>query len=505
MDVAAAVVVNAVSRAVRAPASAGPAGRRFPGGWTRAFSLASPWLAGAGLVALVMVVLATLSLTSFDRTGTVFLGGVLTASVLSSVSQAANARWALARRNAQLAATRARLAVESSARSSAERALAALRERERLVHESLPAMLAYVGTDGRLRYHNRAFARWLKLDDDAIDGHCVEELLGEAAFREAAPRLSEAFAGRDVRYERVQQMRDGTRCRLQVQYLPRYLAHGEVEGVFALLTDLVERAADPFAQGAACRDPAARLRSALEEDEFTLHLQPIAPLAGAGEGSPMGEVLLRMNEEEEKHLPPGGFIPIADELGLLHELDRWVVRHVIELAAAQRASAPVFMVNLWRQSILDETFAAFVRERLQLAGIGGESLCFELAESDLLENDAAYRAFVGRLRGMGCRFAICGFGRDPRALALLRTMRVEYVKLDAGLVLAMLRDHASLVRVTSVVESARAAGLSMIAECVESDQARAALARMGVHFAQGFGIARPKPVPSTGTEREAVA
>ncbi len=477
--------------------------------WGRISSAASPWFASFGVVVLVMAMLATMSLTAFDRMGTVFLGGVLAASVLAAMSQAANARWMLARRTGQLATIRARLSGESKARESAERKLECLRERDHLVDEWLPAMVAYVGVDGRLRYHNRAFARWLNLDDSAIDGHCVEELLGEATFREAEPRLNDAFRGHDVRYERVQTMRSGTVSRMLVQYFPRYLANGEVEGVFALLSDIT--AAQDVACGHPCAapagDPAARLRSALEGDEFTLHIQAIAPLAPGGGAPPVGEVLLRLDEEEEKLLPPGGFFPLADELGLLHELDRWVVRHVVDLCAAQRSAAPVFLVNLWPQTVLDEGFPGFVRATLEERGAPGTSLCFELDERELLLHPDAYRAFIEQLRACGCRFAVCGI-REAGSVAFLRTLPIEYLKLDPALVLGMLRDAESLARVKAVAQAAQAAGLRTIAECVETEPVRIALARAGVHFGQGFAIARPRPMRGPGPqalERKAIA
>lgn len=464
-------------------------------GWEQASRAASPWLAALGFVVLALALVATLSLASFDLMGTVFLGGVLTASVLAALSQAANVRWTLARRTAQLAALRSRLAAESAARSSAERATERMRERERYVDELLPAMIAYVGGDGRLRYHNRAFARWLALDDAEIDGHDVEEVLGESTFRQVSGRLAEAFDGRDVRYERVQSMHDGTTSHVLVQYFPRFAATGAVEGVFAVVTEMSEpRTGDAKGDDARSAGAAARLRAALEGDEFTLHFQPIAPLQ-CGETPAMGEVLVRMNEEEEKLLPPGGFIPLADELGLLHELDRWIVRHVIELVAGSGGEARIYLVNPWVQTILDADFPAFVRERLAAAGIGGERLCFELAESDLLDHEAACIAFVESLRPAGCRFAICGFGRDARALRVVEAIRADFAKLDAGLVVGMLRDAGCLDRVGRAIRSARGAGLRTIAECVDSEQARAVLSNMGVHLAQGVGIARPRPIP----------
>src|SRR5687767_11775166 len=107
-------------------------------------------------------------------------------------------------------------------------------------------------------------------------------------------------------------------------------------------------------------DPAARLREALDKNEFTLFCQPIAALSPTdGERFPMAEVLVRMREEEAALLPPGEFLPVFEHYGMMPQLDRWVVRHVVRhLAGGSRIRR--FTVNVSGQTLQDGAFPGFV-------------------------------------------------------------------------------------------------------------------------------------------------
>jgi PAS domain S-box-containing protein len=474
----------------------------------RRFSLgANPFIATMGAIVLLAMLITTISLTRHDMQWTVFLCGVLAAAIIGSVSHTANARWVIARRTAQLKLARERAATETRLRAHAEAQLARLSNAVEMVDEALPAMLVYVDTEKRVRYHNRAYARWIGKAGNAIDGLRLEDIAGRSAYAEIAPHLQEALDGRDVRYERTE-TKNGDTCRLCAQYLPHFDKNGKVAGVFAILSD-VTRAGDLGAPspeaGAAPEMPVCgageRLVYALEHDEFSLHCQPIAAL---GDGTPEAafcEVLLRMQEEEDKLLPPGTFLPLAEELGLLHVVDRWVVRHIVDHAAKARAHRDsVYFVNLSTPTIRDSGFAQFVRDCLKSSRVPDHTLCFELSETDVLADPAAYREFIGGLDGTGCRFAVSASVCDPDAIRLLHELRVDFLKLDGGIVLGMLRSAAGLSRVKAISEAAHAAGMRIVAECVEDDRTRAALTRIGIDFAQGFGIAMPRPIHALDEE-----
>jgi EAL domain-containing protein (putative c-di-GMP-specific phosphodiesterase class I) len=208
-----------------------------------------------------------------------------------------------------------------------------------------------------------------------------------------------------------------------------------------------------------------------------------------------------MQEEEDKLLPPGTFLPLAEELGLLHVVDRWVVRHVVDHAAKARAHRDsVYFVNLSAPTIRDPGFAQFVRDCLKSSRVPDHTLCFELPEADVLADPAAYREFIGGLDGTGCRFAVSASVCDLEVIRLLQQLRVDFLKLDGGIVLGMLRSAAGLARVKAINETAHAAGMRIVAECVEDENTRAALTRIGIDFAQGFGIAMPRPIRALDEE-----
>ena len=130
--------------------------------------------------------------------------------------------------------------------------------------------------------------------------------------------------------------------------------------------------------------PAARLRQAIDKDEFALYCQPILALAPGLSGAeryPMAEVLVRMREEEQALLPPGEFLPVFEHYRMMPLLDRWVVRGVARrLAAGSRIRR--FTVNLHGQTLEDEDFPRFVAAQLSLHRLSAEALLFEIDEAD---------------------------------------------------------------------------------------------------------------------------
>lgn len=481
--------------------------RGAPTSSARLQAAANHYTAFAGTVLLGATLIAAIWLTSTEHQWVVFLAGVLAAAVLAYLSRTVNTRWVITRRTAQLRTARSNLAAEIQRRTLAEDSLSRARGSAELIDETLPAMLAYLDTGRRVRYHNRAYTRWLDQEGKSVEGRLLEDIVGGALYREIEPHLLRAFEGHDVRYERLQTMPNGEACRVHVQYLPNFTEDGKVAGVFAILTDITRADSRRGARAEEGKHSDAsvgeRLLSALKHDAFSLYWQAIVPVGRGARESPFHEVLLRMKDEEESHLPPGTFLPWAEEFGLLHEIDRWVVRHVVDFAADGGAPRDtVYMVNLSDPTLLDLGFAKLVRERLEARGVPGRALCLEFTESQVLSNPAAYREFVAALKGLGCRFAVSGFGRNPLSLRLLKQLGANILKLDGGIVLAVACDPVELARVRAMSNAAHAAEMRIVAECVESESTRAALEDAGVDFVQGFGVAIPVPIGTPGVVDE---
>ncbi len=477
------------------------------------FRAVSPYLGAGGVLLLLIVLLAAIYFTWLELQWLAFLGGVLMAAVFSMVGRASRAEHGISRRTAQLVVAHQRLATEISARERADGALASARQSLRFI-ESMPVMIACFDAGQQLRYCNRAFADWM---GNPAEGRTLAQLLGEKEYAEVRAPVQEALAGRLVRFERTRRMPDQSIYRLAIQYVPHFGEAGAVLGFYSLLNDITERARPaevPRPQGeardgseqAAYGDSMAeqltgwdnvadRLIAALEHDEFCLYRQAIVPLAAPAGAPPFAEILVRLNEEEQNLMPPGAFLPLAEQHGLMPDLDRWVVAHLLEWVSRDPARAEgSYSVNVSGATIADPAFPAFVREELRRRGLPGKVLCAEFSEGDAAPREADAEHLVRQLRESGCRSILSGFGHSELSFRLLRRLRLDMIKIDGSIVLKMLRDRVELARVTAIVKVARLTGVQTIAELVESEETIAKLREIGVNYAQGFGISRPRPI-----------
>jgi EAL domain-containing protein (putative c-di-GMP-specific phosphodiesterase class I) len=230
----------------------------------------------------------------------------------------------------------------------------------------------------------------------------------------------------------------------------------------------------------------ASLREALAADRFRLYAQPILPLA-IGPSEPRFEILLRLQSESGELLPPGKFLPAAERYQLIGDIDRWVVRRAAQLAATGMAVE----LNLSGASLSDPGFAGVVERELRDAGADPSLVVVEVTETALVTNEEAAAAFVKRITELGCRMALDDFGTGYGGFSYLKRLPVHFLKIDREFVRDALADAGSRHVVKAVVDLARGFGQKTVAEGVEDRATLQLLGRLGVDFAQGFGIARP--------------
>ncbi|KQV54234.1 MULTISPECIES: EAL domain-containing protein [unclassified Duganella] len=237
----------------------------------------------------------------------------------------------------------------------------------------------------------------------------------------------------------------------------------------------------------------SRIRAALENDRFCLHLQTIAPLRPGGRAH--AEVLVRMLDEEGGLVPPMAFIPAAERYDLMPLLDRWVIRHAFE-ALAQQPAGTSWAINLSGASVCDDDLLEFVLEQQRLTGVALEDVCFEITETAAVANLAQAATLIQDLQAQGARFALDDFGAGMSSFAYLKHLPVDYVKIDGSFIKGILHSPTERAMVESINQIAHVMGKQTIAEFVEDDAVLACLRAMGVDFAQGYGVGRPEPLPA---------
>jgi diguanylate cyclase (GGDEF)-like protein len=235
------------------------------------------------------------------------------------------------------------------------------------------------------------------------------------------------------------------------------------------------------------------LRTALESDELVVYLQPQIDLA---DGRVVGaEALVRWNHPTRGLLSPAQLLPAAEQAGLLRQLTDKVLD--LSLAAVARwwheRGVPV-SVNLSAANVSDLDLPLKVEAALARYGLPAQALTLELVEDTLMADPESGRTVLTELRLLGVRTSIDDYGTGYSSLAYLRHLPADELKLDRSLTADVGTDHRAAAIVEHTVALAHALGLRLVAEGVEDDATRAALAQLGCDIAQGYAIARPMPV-----------
>jgi PAS domain-containing protein len=287
----------------------------------------------------------------------------------------------------------------------------------------LPQIAVFVDRDQRCRFHTRSFSAWTGVPSERINGPALAEALTARNAEALRPQLLDALHGRGVRAELLLTQHDGTEQRMLVECLPQRDAAGQVSGAPVLIreaqasaaaapSDMDISAADQTHHAASklviadesgnavyltslteeltgWGNPQERIHQAIQNDGFDLYAQDIVALRTDAPCKNMHELLIRMRDEEQNLVPPGTFLPIAERFGLMPDIDRFVVRKAIAArvtagSSANAASLPVLCINLARASIEDRSFPEFVARTLEQNGVSGQTLCFEIADSDAI-------------------------------------------------------------------------------------------------------------------------
>jgi ammonium transporter, Amt family len=240
-------------------------------------------------------------------------------------------------------------------------------------------------------------------------------------------------------------------------------------------------------------NPRARLEKALASDDFLLFAQHIMAIKPHVDEQACLEILLRLREEEDYMLPPGGFFPVAEALGMLEDIDRWVLRNTIAWCAnsADHNNAPMCCINLSVDALLNADFSVFVQSQLEQHGVPGNRLCFEITEPDAIAHPEATLRFIRALKALDCRFTLDNFGSVKVSFAHIEDLPIDYLKIDGSIIQNIITSPGDLDRARAISLTCRHLGIRAIAQSVESEAVLDKLGEIGFDYAQGLAIMHP--------------
>lgn len=234
---------------------------------------------------------------------------------------------------------------------------------------------------------------------------------------------------------------------------------------------------------------AARIKDALREDRLVLFFQPIVQVSN-GEVEHY-EALVRMREKDDEIILPGVFLQAAERFGLMPQVDRWVVEKVLAILRAD--SRVRIFVNISGESLGDEALLKTIEEKIIESRVDPRLLGFEITETTAVREEARTRCWIERLKNLGCSFALDDFGAGFSSFSYLRSLPVDYVKIDGSFVKNLDQDLTHRALVQAIYNVARALGKRTISEYVENEAVLRILRELGVDYGQGFFLGRPGP------------
>nr|WP_245200439.1 EAL domain-containing protein [Herbaspirillum sp. LeCh32-8] len=239
----------------------------------------------------------------------------------------------------------------------------------------------------------------------------------------------------------------------------------------------------------------AGLRKAIEGDQLLLHYQPQVVEGGRVTGA---EVLVRWQHPQRGMVPPGDFIPLAEETGLILSLGNWVLetacRQLAGWAETPHTEHLTIAVNVSAQQFREADFVQTVLDTIERTGANPKRLKLELTESLLVDNveDIIQKMFA--LKAYGVEFSLDDFGIGYSSLSYLKRLPLNQLKIDQSFVRDVLIDPNDASIAKTIVNLAQSLGLGVIAEGVETDAQRSFLADAGCHAYQGYFFCRPVAV-----------
>lgn len=250
----------------------------------------------------------------------------------------------------------------------------------------------------------------------------------------------------------------------------------------------------------------AQINQALENNSFSLYYQPIVPIISTNSNDKHYEVLLRFMDKMGNLTLPMAFIPAAERYDIMPAIDRWVISTLFaNLGNSKKEKSNncttqesnrsfTYAINLSGATINDNKFIDFLSEQLVLHQIPAQAICFEITETVVTANLAQVASKVRAIKELGFRFALDNFGSSMSSWGYLKNLSIDYLKINGTLIKNIVEEKIDTAMVKAINEIAHLMGIKTVAEYVETQEIFEIIKKIGVDYAQGYGISKPCPL-----------
>ncbi|MDF0750181.1 EAL domain-containing protein [Marinobacter sp. 71-i] len=240
----------------------------------------------------------------------------------------------------------------------------------------------------------------------------------------------------------------------------------------------------------------SRIQQALQNDSFCLWQQEMVALQPGSTDGYRTEFLVRLTEGDET-IPPGAFIPAAERFNLMTKIDRKVIQlafQYLDRTGLGRRETGTFFINLSGSSFNEPELFLYISQLAERYKLKPGRICFEITETSAIANLNVTQRFISAAKRRGFKFALDDFGAGMSSFSYLKALPVDYLKIDGGFVRNLLEDPIDLAIVDACNRIGHATGLKTVAEFVENDDVKSRLVELGLDYAQGYGISKPRPL-----------
>ncbi len=241
----------------------------------------------------------------------------------------------------------------------------------------------------------------------------------------------------------------------------------------------------------------ADISNAASDHRFSLCLQSIETLQDRKTSS-MYEVLLRLNDDEGTLISPGSYIPAAERFSLMKDVDYWVIEHAFKelsnLYKSIKHCDVCLFINISANSLTNNQFSEFVIQQYKKHNIAPDAVCLEISESNAIKNINQTTDVITTLHKYNIKFALDDFGTGISSFSYLKNLQVDYLKINGDIIKNIAHNTADRAMVAAINQIGKVMNIQTIAKHVENAFTLNQLKEIGIDYAQGFYLGKPKPV-----------